>query len=70
MRLSGYGIHLDQFYMIIDGQYVQTGDFYYSSSDADKATGNVLVVDDTPESVAKYAQNWEKLWSKAEQVSK
>jgi phosphatidylserine/phosphatidylglycerophosphate/cardiolipin synthase-like enzyme len=66
IRLSRkFGISLNQFVMIIDGQRVQTGNVLFT---IDKNAKNIITLDEDPEFVEETRAKWERLWRYAKEV--
>ena len=65
VRLHGRMAIMHNKFMVIDSRHVQTGSFNYSAAAAEKNGENVLVIRDAPELAAKYAAQWDRLWSEA-----
>jgi phosphatidylserine/phosphatidylglycerophosphate/cardiolipin synthase-like enzyme len=53
-------------YMVIDGATVETGSFNYSAAAESNNSENVIVLWDSPQLAAAYADNWKTLWDAAE----
>jgi phosphatidylserine/phosphatidylglycerophosphate/cardiolipin synthase-like enzyme len=62
---SRYAIMHNKF-MIFDSKALQLGSFNYSKAAENKNAENVLVIKDSPETIAKYSVQWEKLWDESQ----
>lgn len=63
-----YAIHHNKF-MVIDGLHVQTGSYNYSAAAQDRNAENVLMLWNVPGIARRYADEWQKLWDRAEILS-
>lgn len=66
---EGIQVHIDRkhtvmhnYYMVIDGQTVETGRFNYSQEAAKKSADNVLVMWNSPDIAKSYRANWQEHW--------
>ncbi|MDR3424661.1 MAG: phospholipase D-like domain-containing protein [Alphaproteobacteria bacterium] len=65
IRANGrYAIMHDKF-IVIDNKAVELGSFNYTKAAEERNAENALVVRDSPQVVADYTQQWEKLWEEA-----
>ena len=60
-----FGISINQFVMIIDGERVQSGNILYT---IDKYAKNIIMQDEDPEFVEDSLTKWERLWREGKEV--
>lgn len=63
--VSDYKILHDKV-LVVDGRHVQTGSFNYSKNANEANSENAIVLWNTPEIAAAYAQHWKSRWDRGE----
>jgi phosphatidylserine/phosphatidylglycerophosphate/cardiolipin synthase-like enzyme len=70
VRLNGNYAIMHHKFMVIDGKSVQLGSFNYSAAAVDKNAENVLLLKNIPDIAARYAEEWNRLWSEGTDVKR